>query len=87
MGDDRPENAPDGGVLVASVSEDTSASAAGIKEGDILVGWNGEDLADTKDMMTRLRSHKPGDVVRVRIWRDGKEETVEVTMRASKPKE
>jgi S1-C subfamily serine protease len=38
-------------------------------------------------MMTRLRSHTPGDVVRVRIWRDGKEETVEVTMRASKPKE
>jgi hypothetical protein len=86
MGDDRPENAPEGGVLVASVSEETSASAAGIREGDILLGWDGEDLADTKDMMTRLRAHKPGDVVRVRLWRDGKEETVDVTLQASKPR-
>lgn len=86
MGDDRPENAPEGGVVVASVSDDTSASAAGIREGDILLGWDGNDLADTKDMMDRLRSHKPGDVVRVRLWRGGKEETVEVTLRASKPR-
>jgi S1-C subfamily serine protease len=37
-------------------------------------------------MMTRLRAHKPGDVVRVRLWRDGKEETVDVTLQASKPR-
>jgi S1-C subfamily serine protease len=38
-------------------------------------------------MMTKLRSHKPGDVVKVKLWRDGKDVEVDVTLRAAKPKE
>jgi S1-C subfamily serine protease len=38
-------------------------------------------------MMAKLRSHKPGDVVKVKVWRDGKELELEVTLKAAKPKE
>lgn len=85
--EDRVEGAPKKGVLVDGVSADTSASDAGIQKGDILLSWDGEDLEGTGAMMTKLRSHKPGDIAKVKIWRDGKEMEVDVTLRAAKPKE
>jgi C-terminal processing protease CtpA/Prc len=85
--DDREAGAPEKGVLVDGVSADTSASDAGIVKGDILVSWNGEDLESTGTMMTKLRAQKPGDVVKVKVWRDGKEIELDVTLRAAKPKE
>ena len=85
--DDRAAGAPTKGVLVDGVSADTSASDAGIVKGDILVSWNGEDLESTGTMMTKLRAHKPGDVVKVKVWRDGKDIEMDVTLRAAKPKE
>lgn len=87
MGEDRPAGAPALGVVVDGVSEDTSASEAGIRKGDILLAWDGEELDGAGTMMARLRTHKPGDVVKIKLWRDGKEETVDVTLRAAKPKE
>jgi S1-C subfamily serine protease len=56
-------------------------------KGDILVSWNGEDLESTGAMMAKLRAQKPGDVVKVKVWRDGKEIELDVTLRAAKPKE
>ena len=85
--DDREAGAPAKGVLVDGVSADTSASDAGIVKGDILVSWNGEDLESTGTMMAKLRNHKPGDVVKVKIWRAGKDMELDVTLRAAKPKE
>jgi putative serine protease PepD len=74
-------------VLVDAVSADTSASDAGIAKGDIIMSWNGEALDGAGAMMGKLRSHKPGDVVKVKVWRDGKEVELDVTLRAAKPKE
>jgi S1-C subfamily serine protease len=87
MSDDRPTGAPAGGVLVDGVSPETSAADAGITKGDVLLAWNGEELDGAGGMMKRLREQKPGDVVKVKLWRDGKEMEVEVTLRAAKPKE
>ena len=85
--DDRAPGAPTKGVLVDGVSTDTSASEAGILKGDILVAWNGEELEGAGAMMTKLRAHKPGDVAKVKIWRDGKDIELDVTLRAAKSKE
>lgn len=74
------------GVLVEAVSAGTSAEEAGIKKGDVLLKWNGEALEDTGAMMKKLREHKPGDVVDILLWRDGKESTVKVTLKASTPR-
>jgi hypothetical protein len=74
------------GVKVESVSAETSAAEAGIKPGDVLVSWNGEDLTSTGDMMSRLRSHKPGDVVKIVVVRDGKEIPLDVKLKAGRPR-
>ena len=84
--DDRKPGMPKG-VLVDGVSAETSAADAGITKGDVLVSWDGEAIETTGAMMTKLRTHKPGDVVKVKLWRDGKDVEVDVTLRAAKPKE
>jgi serine protease Do len=69
--------------MVESVSANTSASDAGIKPGDVMLSWNGDSLASSADMMTKLRASKPGDIAKIRILRDGKEITLDVTLKAS----
>ncbi|MCH7603627.1 MAG: M28 family peptidase [Planctomycetes bacterium] len=73
----------DTGILVEGVSLDTSAADAGIIEGDILLSWDGEPLETTRDLFTVLQNHKPGDVVKIKLLRDGNEITLDVTLKAS----
>ncbi len=73
----------DTGILVEGVSLDTSAADAGIIEGDILLSWDGEPLETTRDLFTVLQNHKPGDVVKITLLRDGNEITLDVTLKAS----
>jgi hypothetical protein len=71
------------GILVESVSPNTSAADAGIKPGDILLSWDGVSLGSTADMMVKLRASKPGDVAKMRVLRDGKELEINVELKAS----
>ncbi len=68
------------GVLVGEVFDGTSAALAGIKKGDRLMKWNGEEMPDVESMMSNLAKHKPGDKVDVVIVREGKEQTVTITL-------
>lgn len=71
------------GLLVDGVSDGTSAADAGIKEGDIILSWNGTELNGAGDLAENLRGHEPGDVVTLQVERDGKTIEVKVTLKAS----
>jgi len=70
------------GVLVGDVTPDTSAALGGMKAGDRIVRWGGTDLKDIRDMMGRLSTHNPGDVVEMVVIRDGAEVPLRVTLMA-----
>lgn len=70
------------GVLVGDVTPGASAAAAGIRVGDRLIKWGGEELANVGAMMERLGGHKPGDVVDLTVVRDGQEVVIPVTLQA-----
>lgn len=79
----RPEYAEDGqGVKAGEVTDGTSAAEAGIVAGDILIKWNADVLADSGDLMNKLREHKPGDIVNITIRRDGEERVIPVTLKS-----
>ena len=59
------------GVLVDGVSEGTSAASAGVTEGDVLLKWNDVDLEDGSVLMQQLMKHKPGDVIQLKVRRNG----------------
>ncbi len=71
------------GVKVEAVSEGTSAAEAGILAGDVILSWDGTLLMGAGDMMSKLRSHEPGDVATLIVVRDGKEQEIKVTLKAS----
>ena len=65
-------NEPPKGVRFADVRDGTPAAKAGLKAGDILIEFDGKDIANLYDFTYALRAHKPGDLVLVRVLREGK---------------
>ncbi|MGV6815304.1 MAG: M28 family peptidase [Phycisphaerales bacterium] len=76
-----PSNNGDGGMNVERVFEDTSASAAGLRVGDVIVAWGGETIDSVEEWMPILTANEPGDVVVVEVLRDGEKMELEMTLR------
>jgi serine protease DegQ len=68
------------GVLVLLVTGGSPAGEAGVQEGDVIVGADGEDIRIVEDLLSRLREHEPGDTIGLDVIRDGDEQHVEVTL-------
>lgn len=63
----------DRGLYIVKVAKRTPASSAGIKEGDILVKFDGKEIEDYKQFRQLLYSHKVGDKVTITVNREGEE--------------
>lgn len=66
------------GVRVESVSEESPASEAGIRRGDVIVEFDGEQVRSTRQLARLVRETPPGRDVELRILRDGDRRTVTV---------
>lgn len=72
------------GAYLENVVEDSSADAAGLKDGDIIVKFDGKNIKDVEGGLALLISQKKaGDKVEVEYWRDGTSKTVTVTLKGS----
>lgn len=67
------------GVLISSVRDDSPASRAGLRAGDVIIAIDGESVADAGDVI-RLVSKKEQGPVEVRIVRDRREMTLTVVL-------
>ena len=68
------------GALVTSVVDDTPAQLGGLQSGDLIVGFNGEDVPGMTELAARVRLSSPGTVVEFEVIRDGESVLVEVTL-------
>ena len=62
----------EGGALVEHVVTDSPAAKAGVKDGDVIVGYGGDVVRGPGRVTERLRASKPGDKVIVDVRRDSK---------------
>ncbi len=79
-----PDFANEGqGVKFAEVRAGSPAAKAGLRGGDVMIGFGGAPIKTLYDFTFALREKKPGDRVDVIVLRDGKEvkATVELTTR------
>jgi serine protease Do len=60
---------PDG-ALIANISPDSAAAAAGLKPGDVITEVNGEPIVRSGDLSSRIGLASPGDTIRLKVWRD-----------------
>ncbi len=68
------------GVLVVLLSQGGAAQNSGMKSGDIIVAFDGEEITTDDRLIELIDSHKPGDVVNVKIHRDGEYMELDVTL-------
>ena len=68
------------GALVTKVMEDSPAGKAGIKEEDFITAIDGKKIADVNELRNRVADLPPGKKIEFTIFRDGKEQKVEVTI-------
>jgi serine protease DegQ len=68
------------GALVVEVPKGSPADKAGIQPGDVITGIDDAPVSTVEDLLGALRQHKPGDKVSVKVVRDGKEQTIDVTV-------
>lgn len=75
------------GVLIAGVLEGGPADRGGIKPGDILTKVNEQDTKDVRQLLNQIAQTKPGEFVRIKILRKGKEMELKVQVgKRPKPK-
>ncbi|MCB0504110.1 MAG: trypsin-like peptidase domain-containing protein [Cyclobacteriaceae bacterium] len=69
------------GVYVFEVNENSAAEEAGIKEKDVIVGVDGNEVSNTSELQELVARHRPGDKVTVKLIRGKKDIEVEATLK------
>lgn len=70
------------GLIIMKVEKDGPADSAGIRYGDTLLHLGDDSVKTLEDLTAYLRSDHVGQQVPAKLWRQGKVETVQVTLSA-----
>jgi serine protease Do len=68
------------GALVGNVEPDTPAARAGLKQGDVIIAINGQQVEDARTLSLKIAELAPGTNVRLTIVRSGQQQEVNVTL-------
>ena len=68
------------GALVASVDPNGPGLKAGLKNGDVVLKFDGKDITEMRRLPRYVAGTAIGKKVDMLIWRDGKKQTVSVTV-------
>jgi putative serine protease PepD len=68
------------GALVQEVAPGGPAARAGLRGGDLIVAVDGKAIRTYSELGARIRAHKPGDKVTLKVVRGGSETTVTATL-------
>jgi len=69
------------GALVGDVTEKSPAEKAGLKEGDVVLEFNGKKVTDSRHLKLEVARTQPGETVPLKVLRDGATRNVEVTVK------
>lgn len=70
----------DKGALVGDVVEDSPADKAGLQRGDVIIEYDGKDVADPSSLRNNVAGTPPGKKVTLKIMRYGKSQKMYVTI-------
>ncbi len=68
------------GALVSQVMADSPAEKAGLRQGDVIIGFDGSSVDEMRDLPRLVAAVPAGKAVEVELWRNKKATTVEVSI-------
>jgi len=68
------------GALIGDVLPDAPADKAGLRNGDVVVEYNGKDIRGSRNLKLAVGETKPGTTVPVKIVRNGATKNLKVTV-------
>jgi serine protease Do len=68
------------GVFIEKVLPDSPAAKAGLKENDVVTEINGQSVEGTVQFRRMIHEIPAGRTAQLRVWRDGRAQTIEVTL-------
>ena len=68
------------GVVIGKVLEDSPASKAGLKDGDVITEINGQRVEGTTQFRRMIREIPAGRTLQLTIWRDGRSQSISATL-------
>jgi len=69
------------GALVGEVTEHSPAEKAGLKEGDVILEFNGKKVSDSRHLKLEVARTQPGESVPLKVLRDGSTKNLEVAVK------
>jgi len=72
--------ADNNGALVGEVTKESPAEVAGLKDGDVVVEFNGKKVTGSRHFRLMVAQTAPGSKVPLKLIRDGKEQTLSVKL-------
>jgi len=69
-----------GGAIISSVAPGSAADKAGLKQGDVIVSFDGQPVRDFNTLRNRVAATRPGSDAELVILRDGSKKNVRVKL-------
>ena len=70
----------DGGALIQDVAPNSPAQAAGLRQGDLVIEWEGAKIGGSQDLIPLLKRSQAGQRVSLAITRDGWRKALTMTL-------
>ena len=68
------------GVVVVQVEQGSPADRAGLRQGDVILAFNGNKIEDANVLPRLVAATKPGEKANLEVFRNGKRERVNITV-------
>ncbi|MDX2109752.1 MAG: Do family serine endopeptidase [Verrucomicrobiota bacterium] len=68
------------GVIIEGIQKDEAADKSGLKRGDVILKYDNQAIDSVAQLRLKIAQSKPGQSIPVTITRDGKEQTITVTL-------
>jgi len=73
------------GALISEVTTDGPASKSGLRQGDVVLRYNGESVKTMRDLPGLVAGTRSGEKAKLELWRNGRKKSVSVTIGQLKP--
>jgi serine protease Do len=70
------------GVLVDEVTPGSPAASAGLRQGDVIIAYNGRSIQDGRDLALAVANTPAGERANLSVWREGRSASLTVLVRS-----